>query len=98
MKYIVLMLALVGCGTEDGVNWGAGNYEPCEMHQGNYEHTTIQCGDYYDDIIVLCDENSNYNRGPDCLKMSDLYQVVADNKPCRNCGCVVENVCGGTLK
>ena len=83
MKYIVLMLALVGCGTEDGVNWGA----------GNYEHTTIQCGDYYDDVIVLCDENSNYNRGPDCLKMSDLYQVVADNKPCRDCGCVVENIC-----
>jgi len=97
VKYILLAVMLVGCGTEDGVNWGPSNYEPCETHQGNYEHTTIRCGDYYDDVLVLCDENSNYNRGPDCLKMSDLYQVVADNKPCRDCGCVVENVCG-TLK
>ena len=92
LKYIVVVLALLGCG-DNGVNWDPSNHEPCETHQGNYEHTTIRCGDYYDDVIVLCDENSNYNRGADCLKVSDLYEIVADNKPCRDCGCVDQNIC-----
>ena len=89
---IVLLLALftVGCGE---TNWGPTPVKPCESYQSNYSYTTIVCGDYYDDVVVLCDENSNYNRGHDCLKMSDVYTIVADNKPCADCGCVTQNVC-----
>jgi len=79
-----------GCGE---ANWGPSSVKPCETHQENYQHTTISCGDYFDDVIVLCDANANYNRGPGCLKMSDFYDVVAENKPCSDCGCVVENIC-----
>ena len=94
MKLIVLALALTGCGE---ANWGPQPQEPCETYQGNYLHTIISCGDYYDDVMVLCDENSNYDRGAECLKVSDMYDIVADNKPCKDCGCITQNVCE-TLK
>ena len=96
MKYVVLALALTGCGCGEA-NWGPQSQEPCETYHSNYLHTMIQCGDYYDDVVVLCDENSNYDRGAECLKVSDMYDIVADNKPCKDCGCVTQNVCE-TLK
>ena len=86
----LLTMLAVGCGE---ANWGPNQQEPCESYHSNYTHTTIACGDYYNDVIILCDENSNYNRGHDCLKVSDMYSIVAENKPCPDCGCVTQNVC-----
>ena len=90
MKYILLLFMLIGCGE---ANWGPSSSEPCEKHQGNYLQTTISCGDYYDDVVVLCDDNDNYHRGKHCLGESDINDIVAENKPCRDCGCIVENIC-----
>jgi len=92
MKYVVIAVAFLifGCGE---ANWAPESPEPCETYQGNYIHTTIKCGDYYDDTIIMCDENSNYDRGSDCFKKSDFYEIISDNKPCDNCGCVTKNIC-----
>tara|TARA_Y100001937_G_scaffold120934_1_gene178958 strand:+ start:24768 stop:25058 length:291 start_codon:yes stop_codon:yes gene_type:complete len=93
MRSIIVLLALVaiGCGE---ANWGPQSQEPCETHQENYIHTTIRCGDYYDNIVVKCDENNNYDRGDDCLSMTNFYDIVTENKPCSDCGCVVQDICG----
>ena len=93
MKYIVLALVVFGCGDFESVETSQAIQLPCERHQGVYEHTTIRCGDYYDEVVVLCDENNNYDRGNDCINPSDILDIVRENKPCQICGCVVENVC-----
>lgn len=92
MKYIIALIALIsiGCGES---NWGPTSSEPCEMYQENYDHTTIQCGDYFDEVIVLCDENGNYERPLNCITPTEVYDIVAENKPCKDCGCIVQNVC-----
>ena len=94
MKWILLAIALSGCGE---ANWGPQGEEPCEMYQGNYLHTIIKCGDYYDDLVVLCDENGNYERPLSCVTPTEVYAIIADNKPCKDCGCITQNVCE-TLK
>ena len=94
MRYIVLALVMLGCENQfDSVETSQAIQLPCERYQGDYEHTTISCGDYYDEVVVLCDENGNYDRGSDCINPSDVLDIVRENKPCAECGCAVESVC-----
>ena len=93
MKKIVLALAMFGCGDFESVETNQGIEVPCVKYQGDYLHTNISCGDYYEAQIVLCDDNGNYERGKFCFTDSELQNIVSENKPCPNCGCVVENVC-----
>tara|TARA_B100000902_G_scaffold398259_1_gene464435 strand:+ start:1196 stop:1483 length:288 start_codon:yes stop_codon:yes gene_type:complete len=93
MKYIVLALIVFGCGDFESVETSQAIHLPCERHEGAYEHTTIRCGDYYDEVVVLCDENNNYDRGNDCINPADVLDIVRENKPCAHCGCIVESVC-----
>ena len=92
MKKIIAVISLfaIACGD---ANWGPSSQEPCEMYQESYSHTNIKCGDYYDDTVVLCDENGNYERPLNCVTPTEVYEIIADNKPCKDCGCVTQNVC-----
>tara|TARA_B100001248_G_C27306024_1_gene419497 strand:+ start:566 stop:856 length:291 start_codon:yes stop_codon:yes gene_type:complete len=94
MKYIILALVVLGCENQFDVEETNQGLKPrCERYQGIYEHTLVSCGDYYDEVFVLCDENNNYERGSNCINPSDILDIVRENRPCSSCGCVVENVC-----
>ena len=95
MRFIILTaLVIIGCENQFDVEETNQGIKPsCQRYQGAYRHTTVACGDYYDEVHVLCDENNNYERGSDCVNPSDILDIVRENKPCASCGCVVENVC-----
>ena len=94
VKYIILALALFGCENQfNSTETSQGIELPCERYQGTYKHTTISCGDYYDETVILCDENNNYDRGNNCVNPSDVLDIVRENRPCSRCGCVVSNIC-----
>lgn len=93
MRYIILALVIIGCGDFESVETSQALKVPCQKYQGDYSHTMIRCGDYYVGQIVLCDDNGNYDRGKFCCTSADLQDIVSENKPCPNCGCIVENVC-----
>ena len=92
MSYKIFgVLLIVGCGN---ANWAAKSKPPCETHQVNYEYTTIACGDYYSDAIIICDENNNYYRGIECLNLfvQKITQTAGKGVPplnfrCRLSGC-----------
>tara|TARA_B100000989_G_scaffold276973_1_gene237588 strand:+ start:10 stop:297 length:288 start_codon:yes stop_codon:yes gene_type:complete len=93
MKYIILVLIVFGCGDFESVETSQAIKKPCKRYQGSYDYTSVSCGDYYDEVFILCDENNNYDRGLNCITPSDILDIVRENKPCATCGCVVENVC-----
>ena len=94
MRYIILVLFVIGCGNQFDVEQTNQAPKPrCERYQSAYQYTTISCGDYYNEVFTLCDANNNYERGCDCVNPSDILDIVRENKPCPHCGCIVENVC-----
>ena len=85
MKYIVLALAVVGCGEVS-----SSDSRDCRHFESAYSHTSIECDDeqgIFNKSVVLCDSVNGYIFRPGCVDVSDVQALLT--MP----GCHTKNWC-----
>mgnify|MGYP006438395673 FL=1 len=87
MKYIVLALAVVGCGELSDIDFG----KECEVHDDMYSHSVVFCGgreaDDVADVFIACNPRvqRDSQMRKECVHSYDLMDLDPD--------CEMQHVC-----
>ena len=82
MKYIVLALAVVGCGEVS-----SSDSRDCNHWEVDYSHTSVECSERdYNKTVVLCDDENGSIR-PGCVTPMEVRELL--QMP----GCHTKNWC-----